>query len=622
MSGIGFAHARLAILDLSAAGHQPMASACGRYQIVLNGEIYNHLELREALVGTAWRGHSDTETLLACISQWGIEKSLQRLVGMFAFGLFDRNNRRLLLARDRFGEKPLYYGYAGSDLVFASELRALRESPRFDPTVDRISLSSYMQHGCVPEPRSIYASIRKLPAGSWVEITTEHIAQRSSPEPRQYWSAVQAAFDGAGAPLKIDDSEVVVELERLLRSAVKGQMLADVPLGAFLSGGVDSSLIVSLMQEQSSRPVRTFSIGFWDEAYDESEYARRVAAYLGSEHVSMRVSASDALSTVPDLPSVYDEPFADSSQLPTLLVAKLARRQVKVALSGDAGDELFGGYNHYLLGPRLNMLISMLPGPARRSLAKMIRSISPARLNRFQLMGSSLVGDRMHKAADILECNGLDEVYGRLTTHWWKQPLVLGSDGERAPETRWPRSLGKLHGMMLLDTITYLPNDILVKVDRAAMSVGLETRIPMLDHRIFEFVWRLPERSKIRGGETKRTLKRILHRRLPKALVERPKMGFAVPLASWLRGPLREWAESLLDQQGMRDDGYLDTVEVSRRWDEHTAGVRNWHHEIWNVLMFQAWLRETQRPSSPHVATMLRADSADDPRPDRTLVEP
>jgi asparagine synthase (glutamine-hydrolysing) len=591
-----------------------MVSACGRYQIVLNGEIYNHRELREQLPETPWRGHSDTETLLACISQWGIERALARLVGMFAFGVFDRQSQRLLLARDRFGEKPLYYGYSGGDLLFASELRALRESPRFDSTVDRISLSEYMRYGCVPEPRSIYASIRKLPAGSWVEIAADHIGRRSLPEPRPYWSAIQKAVDGAAAALKIDETEAVLELERLLGSAVRGQMLADVPLGAFLSGGVDSSLIVSLMQAQSSRPVRTFSIGFWDRVYDESEYARRVAAYLGTEHVTLRVSADDALGTIPELPSVYDEPFADSSQLPMLLVARLARRQVKVALSGDAGDEMFGGYHHYLLAARIGLLMSTLPVSARRSFAKIIRSISPASLNGLRFLGLRLVGDRMHKAADVLECNDLDDVYARLTTHWWKQPVVVGGEcGDRATQARGSASLGNLHKMMLFDTTNYLPNDILVKVDRAAMSVGLETRIPMLDHRIFEFAWRLPERWKIRGRDTKWILKRILHRHLPKGLVDRPKMGFAVPLASWLRGPLREWAESLLDEHSMRDDGYLDAAEVSRRWNEHISGIRNWHYEIWNVLMFQAWLRKRERT--------LRADSADYPRPNRALVE-
>jgi asparagine synthase (glutamine-hydrolysing) len=599
-AGVGLGHTRLAIQDLSDAGRQPMSSACARYQIVFNGEIYNHLELRRALPALAWRGHSDTETVLACLAEWGTERALRAIVGMFAFAAFDSLERRLILARDRLGEKPLYYGYAGDSLVFASELKPLCTVPGFDSAIDRSALALYMRHGYVPAPCSIHSSLRKLQAGSWIELTSETVSARSLPEPRVYWSAISAAVAGERNSLNVDDSEAVNMLELVMRDAVRGQMLSDVPLGAFLSGGIDSSTIVALMQAQSTKPVRTFSIGFEEAEYDESSQARLVAQHLGTAHTELVVRADDALALVPRMPAVYDEPFADSSQLPTLLVAQLAKRHVTVALSGDGGDELFAGYNRYFLGARAWPRISHVPRPLRRGVAQGLRMLSPQTWDclaaamrpitpsRYQVR---MAGDKLHKVADVLASSDGQELYRRLVSQWWLEPLVLDAGGPTpAPEGQWAAVSALTHRMMLLDTITYLPDDILVKVDRAAMSVSLETRVPMLDHRVFEFAWRLPLRMKVRDGLGKWILRQLLYRYVPRHLVERPKMGFAVPLDAWLRGPLREWAEHLLAESRLRLEGFLDAQIVRRRWQEHLAGQRNWQYQLWNVLMFEAWL--------------------------------
>ncbi len=599
-AGIGLGHTRLAILDLTAAGAQPMTSACKRYHIVFNGEIYNHLQLRERLRQDIWRGHSDTETLLACLAEWGLEPTLRAVVGMFAFGVFDSRQHRLALARDRFGEKPLYFGYAGDSLVFASELDAVRAAPQFDDSIDRAALALFMRYSYVPGPRSICSAMHKLPAGCWLELTPQDIAARALPEPRRYWSAAQAALECSRDQLTLDDAASVSELERILGDAVQGQMLADVPLGAFLSGGIDSSAIVALMQARSPRPVRTFSIGFAEKQFDESVYARRVAAHLGTQHTELVVSGQDVLDLVPQMPHVYDEPFADSSQLPTSLVARLARKDVTVALSGDGGDELFAGYDRYYSVPRAWSWLQRVPYPWRRRLARAVRATSPVSLERLlRVIGPltpprwrpRLSADQVYKSADVLACRDREELYRRLVSYWWTQSVVLDAPPmECEHEAPWPQAPDFRQQAMLLDTLGYLPDDLLVKVDRAAMAVSLETRVPMLDQRVFEFAWRLPARMKVREGRNKWLLRRLLLRHLPPELTERPKMGFAVPLAAWLRGPLRDWGEALLGEAALRREGYLDARVIRRRWSEHQSGARSWHHELWNVLMFQAWL--------------------------------
>jgi asparagine synthase (glutamine-hydrolysing) len=596
--GFAMGQTRLAIQDLSAAGRQPMSSACGRYQLVFNGEIYNHLELRDELAPRPWNGHSDTETVLACLAEWGVERTLGAMVGMFAFACFDSQDRRLILARDRFGEKPLYYGYAAHTFVFASELKALRPAPAFDATVDRAALASYLRHGYVAGPGCIYAALRKLAPGCWTELTPALLARRALPDARPYWSAVDVARRCAADPLQPDDEAATEELQRLLARAVRGQMLSDVPLGAFLSGGIDSSTVVALMQAQSSLRVRTFSIGFDDLGYDESAHARAVAEHLGTEHTELKLHGADALALVPELPSVYDEPFADASQLPTMLVARLARQHVTVALSGDAGDELFGGYNRYFLGARAWTHIARVPLTLRRTLARGLRAVPPASWDRYAALARPLMrgghavrmaGDKVHKAARALEASDGDELYARLVSQWWDEPLVLGAQPPQLGAGRsGPPNLTER--MMLLDTVTYLPDDILVKVDRAAMAVSLETRVPLLDHRLFEFAWRLPLRMKIRDGRGKWLLRQLLYRYVPARLIERPKMGFGVPLDSWLRGPLRAWAESLLGEARLRREGFIDAAVVQRRWREHLSGQRNWQYQLWSVLMFEAWL--------------------------------
>ena len=581
-----------------------MASANARYHIVFNGEIYNHLELRRLLPPKMWRGHSDTETVLACLVEWGVERTLQALTGMFALAAYDRAERRLILARDRFGEKPLYYGYAAGTLVFASELKALLTVPGFEASIDRQALSLYMRMGYVPAPHSIYSSMRKLMPASWIEVDAGSVSARSTPKPTAYWSAVDAAAAGERAPVQVSDSEAVAMLDRVLADAVKGQMISDVPLGAFLSGGIDSSTIVALMQAQSSRPVQTFSIGFEEAQYDESVQARAVAAHLGTQHTELIVRANDALALVPAMPRVYDEPFADSSQLPTLMVAQLARRHVTVALSGDGGDELFAGYNRYFLGARWWPRLARLPRALRLGCARGLCLLSPRSWDR--LMGALLAaapsryqmrmtGDKILKVADALSCRDGQELYQRLVSQSSLEPLVLDAGPAQAqPEGPWTAVSDLTHRMMLLDALTYLPDDILVKVDRAAMSVSLETRVPFLDHKVFELAWRLPMRMKVRDGRGKWLLRQLLYRYVPQQLVERPKMGFAVPLDAWLRGPLRDWAEHLLGESRLRQEGFLDAGAIQRKWREHLTGRRNWQYQLWNVLMFEAWLESAR----------------------------
>ncbi|HEX5818292.1 MAG TPA: asparagine synthase (glutamine-hydrolyzing) [Gemmatimonadales bacterium] len=603
-AGVGLGHARLSILDLSCAGHQPMLSAGGRYAMVFNGEIYNHLELRAEIArragAIAWRGHSDTETLLAAIEVWGLEATLVRAVGMFAIALWDRERRTLALARDRLGEKPLYYGWQGGVLLFASELKAITGHPAFRRRIDRGALALLLRHDYIPAPWSIYEGIRKLAPGT---VVTLSLADRE-PAPRPYWSVHDVVEAGLAHPFEGSPEEAVEQLDRHLREAVKAQMLADVPLGAFLSGGVDSSTIVALMQQQSSRPVRTFTIGFHEARYNEAVHAAAVAKHLGTDHTELYVSPREALDVIPNLPSIYCEPFADSSQIPTILVSRLARQSVTVSLSGDAGDELFGGYQRYDIADAMWRRLATVPAPMRHAVASALTAVPTGAWNallrpvRGALPATMATdpGDRLHRGADVLRAHGPEDIYRRLVSLWHDPAsVVLGATEPPTALTdrsRWPATDGFRHWMMATDLVSYLPDDILVKVDRAAMSVSLETRVPLLDHRVVEFAWRLPLTYKVRDGVGKWPLRQVLHRYVPRELIERPKMGFGVPIDEWLRGPLRDWADDLLDEARLRREGFFAPGPIRAIWEAHRAGHRSHHYQLWTVLMFQAWLAE------------------------------
>jgi asparagine synthase (glutamine-hydrolysing) len=608
-SGVALAHKRLAIVDLSPAGDQPMASPSGRYVIIYNGELYNHMDLRrqleEAGAAPPWRGHSDTETLLAAIEAWGVEAALERGIGMFAFALWDRRSRALTLARDRIGEKPLYYGWqgegAGAVFLFGSELKALAAHPAFAGEVDRRALTLFMRHGYVPAPHSIYRGIFKLEPGRIATLTPD----RREPALSTYWSAAEVACAAAADPLELGPDEAVDALERLLADAVGRQMMADVPLGAFLSGGVDSSTIVALMQGQSSRPVKSFAIGFEEEAYNEAHHAKAVARHLGTDHTEMYVTPRQAMEVIPRLPTVYDEPFADQSQIPTILVSELARRHVTVSLSGDAGDELFAGYNRYKMTASLWRRMARVPRPVRGVAARAMTGVSSRRwdgifaaLDPVLPAGARmrLPGDKMHKAGAVLASANVAGLHHGLMSSWHNpEEIVIGGE---EPQTRLTGAMPALDGlsdverMMALDLVTYLPDDILAKVDRAAMSVSLETRVPLLDHRVVEFAWRLPMEYKIRDGETKWALRQLLYRHVPRELIERPKTGFGIPLNDWLTGPLRGWAEALLDERRLAEEGYLNPAPVRSSWQAFQRGAGQLGQQLWHVLMFQSWLEE------------------------------
>ncbi|MDI1300848.1 MAG: asparagine synthase (glutamine-hydrolyzing) [bacterium] len=607
-AGLALGHRRLSILDLSPAGHQPMHSACNRYVIVFNGEIYNHLELRSRLSAEskapAWRGHADTETLLACFAAWGIEKTLQATVGMFALALWDREQKMLTLARDRMGEKPLYYGWQNSLFLFGSELKALKAHPDFRGEVDRNALTLLLRHNCIPAPYSIYKGIAKLMPGHYLNIPVLDSAAARLTRPQAYWRMNDAVEQGLANPFTGSAGEAVDLLQAQLGKSIGDQMLADVPLGAFLSGGVDSSTIVALMQAQSRQPVRTFTIGFDEGGYDEAVHAREVARHLGTEHTELYVRPQDALDVIPRLPSMYCEPFSDSSQIPTFLVSQMARQHVTVALSGDGGDELFGGYNRYLSARKVWGKMQGLPLVARHSMAAMLRALPPATWDRLFEMFKPLLprrfhlatpGDKAHKLAAVLALSDGHEFYHQLTSHWSDPASIV--IGGHEPQTlltnpaAWPGTDGFEHWMMAMDAQTYMADDILVKVDRAAMAASLETRVPLLDHRVVELAWRMPLGMKIRNGQGKWLLRQVLYRHVPQALIERPKMGFGIPLDSWLRGPLRAWAEDLLDESRLRQEGYFRPEPVRQMWAEHLSGRYNRQHHLWDVLMFQAWLR-------------------------------
>ena len=617
-AGIALSHRRLAVLDLSSAGAQPMHSAQGRYVIAFNGEIYNHLELRRELdchVASPlaktpewrgdgrWRGHSDTETLLACFEAWGIEATVKKCIGMFAFAVWDKASRALTLGRDRIGEKPLYYGWQGAGsqraFLFGSELKAFKAHPAFAADIDRGALALLLRHNYIPTPYSIYRGIAKLLPGCLLRVS---LAQ---PEPKiqAYWRVQDVVHNGIAHPFAGTAEEAADELERLAKKAIAQQMIADVPLGAFLSGGVDSSTVVALMQAQSSRPIKTFTIGFREQGYNEAEHAKAVARHLGTDHTELYVSPQQAMDVISILPALYCEPFADSSQIPNFLVSQLARQHVTVSLSGDAGDELFGGYNRYVLGKKLWTKLQLLPVSVRRVLAGALTSLSPDRWNyvleRMQGLlppglGQANIGDKVHRAACVMTARDSAELYRLLVSHWTdpasvvingKEPLTVLSDPVQQPATDH-----YLHQMMALDLLSYLPDGILCKVDRAAMGVSLETRVPFLDHRIVEFAWSLPLAYKLRNGVGKWPLREVLYRHVPREMIERPKMGFAVPLHDWLRGPLRGWAEDLLNEQRLREQGYFHPAPIRQKWTEHLEGQRNWATHLWSVLMFQAWL--------------------------------
>ncbi len=600
-AGIALAHRRLAIIDLSEAGKQPMASHDERYVIVYNGEIYNHQELRQQLEQSGhsvnWRGHSDTETLLACISAWGFERSLQLLDGMFAFALWDRKERELLLARDRMGEKPLYYGIHNSVFFFGSELKAFAPHEAWAPKINRKALTLFLRHNYVPAPASIYDDIVKLPPAHFLRVR-EHGTLVG--EPQCYWSLDDVARNGRKAAPRSHD-EMVEELDRLLHASIGRRMVADVPLGAFLSGGFDSSLVAAVMQAQSATPVKTFTIGFEEAEYNEANHAATVARHLGTDHTEMVVRPQDALDVIPQLPKIWDEPFADSSQIPTFLLSKLTRQHVTVSLSGDGGDELFCGYNRYLLGYTAFSKLARLPLPVRRSLAKAmlaspawasnaLETVLPARF------GTQNLKDRLPKLAAVIGMENDFDYYSMLVSHWDKPAEVVIGGHDRSPAefvgSSWTSVDNVLEKMMLTDMKTYLPDDILTKVDRASMAVSLEGRIPLLDHNIVEFAWSVPVDYKYRNGKGKHLLREVLYRYVPREIMDRPKMGFGVPIEMWLTGPLRDWAEDLLSEKRLKEGGHFDVATIRRYWDEQVTGKRRWHYLLWDVLMFQAWADE------------------------------
>ena len=595
-AGVGFGHTRLSVIDLSAAGAQPMISRCGRFVISYNGEVYNASELRDELaqVGKTFRGHSDTEVLVEGFATWGVRATVERLIGMFALAAWDRHTRTLTLVRDRLGIKPLYWRAEQGRVAFASELKALRVLPDWRFDIDRASLADFLRYGYVPTPRSIFQGVQKLEPGMLVEFRSQH-----APKHQRYWSLYDVAHAGEASLLTLSDDEARDALDSLLTDATTRRMVADVPLGVFLSGGIDSSLVVALIQAHSSRAVRTFSIGFHERGYDEAVHARAVAAHLGTDHTELYVTPKQALDVVPRLSQMYDEPFADSSQIPTFLVSQLARRHVTVALSGDGGDELFAGYNRYAQGLWLHRGLRTLPNGLRRGLAHAIDALPSTAWDRaFDVVPARvrprMAGHKMRKLAEVLHG---DEAgyYQALISQWpGASSIVRGVTQSAQPVDDCRAAFASdLSWMQYRDSVTYLPDDILTKVDRASMAVSLEVRVPLLDHRVAELSWRLPPRMKVRSGEGKWLLRQVLYKYVPKKLVQRPKTGFGIPLDAWLRGPLHDWAADLLDPSAIRQAGFLDPGPIQEKWNEHQAGTRNWQSFLWNVLTFEAWRRSS-----------------------------
>ena len=592
---------RLAIIDLTPGGHQPMTSADGRYVVALNGEIYNYASLRKELPATEFRGTSDTEVLLAAVSHWGLEAALPRLWGMFAFALWDARSRALHLVRDRLGKKPMYYGWQGDTFLFGSELKALRAHPAFHAELDRDAVASYMRYSYVPAPASIYRGIHKLMPASWLTVRPDRPGEL--PLAQVYWDLVRVARAGLDDPLAMSDEDAIDAVEQLAADAVRLRSFADVPVGAFLSGGIDSTVVTALMQAQSALPVQTFTIAFDAAGYDESHHARAVAAHLGTDHTELRVTPEDARAVIPRLASIYDEPFADASQIPTVLIAQLARRQVTVALTGDGGDEVFGGYNRYVAGTRLWNWMSVVPRGARSTLARALTAVPVRALDAFGAGADRLLPARRqgiigannaYKLATVLGLDGIDQIYERLVSTW-PDPKALVKGGRESSTNLIAEATGvrdPAHRMMLADMLGYLPDDILVKVDRASMSASLEARAPLLDHRLVELSWRLPLHQKIRDGKGKWVLRRVMERYISNELTARPKHGFSVPIDQWLRGSLRDWAQDLLSEDRLTREGLLEPTPVREALRAHLDGRRNLQHQLWAVLMLESWLAQ------------------------------
>lgn len=608
--GVGLGHRRLSILDLSPQGHQPMPSASGRYVIAYNGEIYNFAQIRDELIAAAkaplWRGHSDTEILLAAFDAWGVEASLQKIIGMFAIALWDREARKLTLARDRIGEKPLYYGVVRGQFVFGSELKAIQAAARGELQIDRDVLAEFMQFSYIPSPKSIYKGIAKLAPGH--VLTVRSITDVA--EPHAYWSLdglkqeqLRNRLAGCG------DNELVDIVHDQLRDSIGLQMVSDVPLGAFLSGGVDSSTVVALMQSQSEKRIRTYTIGFHEGMFDEAPYAKAVAKHLGTDHTELYVTARDAADVIPELPKIYDEPFADSSQIPTTLVSRLTRQHVTVSLSGDGGDELFAGYPRYQLTAALWQRVNGQPMAIRCAVASLLQSFSAQSWDRVlgflpQSQHQRINGRRVHRLAQLMVSRSVGEMYVRLMSQWQpEEGLVLGANQQGYPLLNWPRTENLTEAMRLWDVNQYLPDDLLVKVDRASMSASLESRAPLLDHRVVELAFSLPQRMLVRDGVGKWVLRQVLDRYVPRELIERPKAGFSIPLGDWLRGPLRDWAENLLDTSQLSAQGLLDAKKVALMWQQHLSGSYDRSSYLWNVLMFQAWFMEVSNTLPFLIAT-------------------
>ncbi len=589
-------HRRLLIIDLSSAGHQPMESSSARYVISYNGEIYNFQELMKELeaAGVAFRGRSDTEVMLAAFEQWGVNRALPKLNGMFAFALWDRQELMLHLIRDPLGKKPLYAGWAGDNIVFGSELKALRAHPDFAPRINRQALTLYMRYACVPAPFSIYEGVWQLPAGCRMTLNLRGINPGADLatliEP--WWHHPRIVAEARQHRHDLGDAETVREFEKLLGEAVKSRMVSDVPLGAFLSGGIDSSAVVAMMQQSSPRPVKTFCIGFEEQGFDEASHAKKIAAHLGTDHHELYLKPQDALDIIPQLPEIYDEPFADVSQIPACAVSRFAREHVTVALTGDGGDEMLGGYLRHYTAPSLWKRVGWLPAPVRKMMAAGITAVSADRWDRF-VRAQPQFGERFYKIAELLPLRGPEEIYRRLVSHW-PDPAALVVNGTEPQipllDPSWqPQGLSFAERMMYGDALSYLPNDVLVKVDRASMAFSLEARAPLLDRRIFDYVWSLPLKYKIRDGQGKWLLRRVLSRHVPDDLFARPKQGFTVPAGEWLRGPLKDWAEDLLSEKRLRGEGFLDPQAVRAVWREHLSGKGRHAHKLWTVLMFENW---------------------------------